>query len=221
MEETSYPTTHYQLQTIPPLLSEDASVALHFVASARHCGRGRWIATPVHSTQRNRSIEGGIITPSLRYQVMRLALYLDSIQLTPNVSGENYSECVVNLNSQFQKLPAEQTKEGRRLGRMRIRECGDLVTAAGHLVPVPAKAARLELALQKRREKESHWPPETPACPRCKVRGYDIHKRSWPSQEMAEHARASLRDPLLVTYECPVQPGFYHLGHAKARTNTA
>ena len=37
--------------------------------------------------------------PSLKSQAMRLALYLHSIQQTPNVSGESYPECVGNLMS--------------------------------------------------------------------------------------------------------------------------
>jgi hypothetical protein len=141
---------------------------------------------------------------------MRLALYLDSIQLTPNVSGKNYREYVVNLSRQLEQLAPEQRKEGKRRGRMRIRECGDLDAAASHLAPVPTKKILMELAFEKRREAACRWPPETPACPRCKVRGYDIPKRSWPSQEMAEAVRLTLRDPLMDTYPCPVQSGFWH-----------
>jgi hypothetical protein len=155
--------------------------------------------------------------PSLKSQAMRLALYLDSVQQTPNVSGESYLDCIHSLMGQFQRLSVEQRKEARRLGRIRIRECGDLDAAAGYLVPVPTKAIRHELRLQKRREKASQWPAEMPACPQCKVRGFHIPKRSWPSQEMAEAVRLSLGDPLLVTYPCPVQPGYYHLGHIKVR----
>jgi hypothetical protein len=149
---------------------------------------------------------------------MRLALYLDSIQQTPNVSGNNYREYVINLTRQFQQLAAEQRKDAKRLGRMRIRECGDLDAAGSHLVAIPTKRVLLELALGKRREKASQWPPEAPACPRCKVKGYNIPKRSWPSQEMAERVRASLCDPLLVTYPCPVENGWFHIGHAKRGT---
>jgi hypothetical protein len=172
------------------------------------------------SHNQNYPMEGGSITPPIKIQVMRLALYLDSIQQTPNVSGNTYREYVVNLTRQFQQLAAEQRKDAKRLGRMRIRECGDLDAAASHLVPVPTKKIRLELAFQKRREKAGQWPLETPACPRCKVRGYDIPKRSWPSQEMAEAVQLSLRDSLMVTYPCPVQPGFWHLGHRKTPKNS-
>jgi hypothetical protein len=110
------------------------------------------------SHNQNYPMEGGSITPPIKIQVMRLALYLDSIQQTPNVSGNNYREYVVNLTRQFQQLAAEQRKDAKRLGRMRIRECGDLDAAASHLVPVPTKKIRLELAFQKRREKAGQWP---------------------------------------------------------------
>lgn len=60
---------------------------------------------------------------------MCLALYLQSIQQTPNVSGESYRGWVSNLMSQLQQLPGEQRKEAKRLGRIRILECGDLDAA--------------------------------------------------------------------------------------------
>jgi hypothetical protein len=69
----------------------------------------------------NPTIEGGNITPPMKLQAMRLALYLDSVQQTPNVSGNNYREYVMNLTRQFQQLAAEQRKDAKRLGRMRIR----------------------------------------------------------------------------------------------------
>jgi hypothetical protein len=121
---------------------------------------------------------------------------------------------------QFQELSDEQRKEGKRLGRIRIRKGGGLEAAAGFLVPVPAKTLRRQIRLQKRREKAKQWPSETPACFQCQVRGYGIPKRSWPSQEMADAVRLSLRDPLIVTYPCPVQPGYFHLGHPKTRSHS-
>lgn len=151
---------------------------------------------------------------------MRLALYLNSIQQTPNVSGNNYREYVVNLSRQFQQLAAEERKDAKRLGRMRIRECGDLDAVASHLVPVPTKKIRLELAFQKRREKAGRWPRR-----RRRVRGArsgDMtfpngpgRRRKWPKRY------GSLRDSLMVTYPCPVQPGFWHLGHRKTPKNSA
>jgi hypothetical protein len=149
---------------------------------------------------------------------LRLALYLDSVGQTPNVSGETYPERINSLMGQFQRLSAEQRKEARLLAKVRIRQCGDLDAAASYLVPTPGKAVRHEMRLQKRREKPSQWPLETPACPQCKVRGFDIPKRFWHSQEMADSIRLSLRDPLMVTYACPVQPGYFHLGHRRVST---
>jgi hypothetical protein len=132
-------------------------------------------------------MEGGSITLPIKKQAMRLALYLDSIQQTPNVSGNNYREYVVDLSRQFQQLAPEQRKDAKRLGRMRIRECGDLDAAASYLVPVPTKRIRLELALQKHREKASRWPPETPRV--LGARSGDMtfpsgpgRRRKWPKQ---------------------------------------
>jgi hypothetical protein len=150
---------------------------------------------------------------------MRLTLYLDSIQQMPNVSGETYPELIKNLMSQFENLQTEQRKEGRRLGRIRIRECGGLDAAAAYLVPVPAKALRQQIRIQKRRERTSKWPMDSPACYRCTVRGFDIPKRSWPSQEAADAVRLSLRDSLLTTYECHVKAGSFHIGHRKRGPN--
>jgi hypothetical protein len=160
-----------------------------------------------------------IPTPTLKNQAMRLALYLDVIQQTPNVSGEDYRECISNLMGQFEMLQPEQRKEGRRLGRIRIRERGGLDAAAGYLVPIPAKALRQQIRIQKRREKASRWPLDSPACFSCSVRGFDIPKRAWPSQEAADAVRLSLRDPLLVTYPCAALAGYFHLGHRKHGTN--
>src|SRR5258707_1109565 len=54
-------------------------------------------------------MEGGSITPPIRNQAMRLAVYLDSIQQTPNVSGNNYREYVVNLSRQLEPISAKST----------------------------------------------------------------------------------------------------------------
>jgi hypothetical protein len=150
---------------------------------------------------------------------MRLALYLDSIDKTPTVSGETYPERIKNLTSQFENLQIEQRKEGRRIGRIRIRESGGLDAAAAYLVPIPAKAQRRQIRIQKRREITSRWPLDSPACYRCTVRGFNIPKRSWPSQDAADAVRLSLRDPLLTTYECPEKAGSFHIGHRKRRPN--
>ncbi len=147
---------------------------------------------------------------------MRLALYLDSIHQTPNMSGRSYRECLGKLVRQFQKLSVEQRKEARRLGRIRIRNSASLDAVAGCLPAMTARALRQEIRFQRRRDTARHWPPGTPACFQCKwrVSGHDVPKRSWPSREMADAVRISLRDPRMVTYVCPVQPGYFHIGHS-------
>jgi len=151
---------------------------------------------------------------------MRLALYLDSIHQTPNMSARTYRKCVGQLMHQFRNLPAEQRKEAKRLGRIRIHEGGGLDAVAACLAPVVAMTLRQEIRLQRRRQTASHWPLGTHACFQCKfwVRGHDIPKRSWPSREMADTVRLSLGDPLMLTYACPAQSGYFHIGHAKDGT---
>jgi uncharacterized protein YbaR (Trm112 family) len=63
-----------------------------------------------------------------------------------------------------------------------------------------------------------NWSPLTPACPECKMSiGYP--KRSWPTREWAEEARERQHDRhLLDIFPCPVQPGFFHLGHRKEQS---
>ena len=57
------------------------------------------------------------------------------------------------------------------------------------------------------------WDESTPPCPVCRLLG-DLPKRSWPDPAMAEEVRLR-SDPTLKVYECPVQPGFWHLGHPR------
>jgi hypothetical protein len=52
-----------------------------------------------------------------------------------------------------------------------------------------------------------------PKCPRCRMR-CGLPKKSWPSHEMAEESRSRSPEAVrLVTYECPHQPGYWHVGH--------
>ncbi|HKU24526.1 MAG TPA: hypothetical protein VJQ54_03585, partial [Candidatus Sulfotelmatobacter sp.] len=78
----------------------------------------------------------------------------------------------------------------------------------------PPKPGRWWRKYEQSRRKVLHWPPDSPPCVACRM-GCGLPKRSWPSQEIAERIRLRQNDPLLVAYECPAQPGFWHLGHRK------
>lgn len=152
-----------------------------------------------------------------RRQAMRLALCLDSVNIKPAVCGGSYHEYCESLACQYGALPSDIRKIARREGRRRWKEAADMEAAAGHLVPMIApikgngkyKKKRLKY-LQQMQE----WPAETPPCPRCRIFA-DLPKRSWPSKEQAEVVCVSQNDPKLNVYKCPVQPGYWHLGHRK------
>jgi hypothetical protein len=162
-----------------------------------------------------------------RQTAMRLALYLDCIGVKPLLIGNSYKEYRDALRIQYQSIEPGLRKEGRTKGRKLIRETEGLDRVACHLVPVLPPAPLLPLAQDKiakwRLRSENYkrkallWPPETPPCPKCKMWA-GLPKRSWPSRKSAEKVRLRQRDPMLRVYECPVQPGFWHLGHRRIKS---
>ena len=63
-----------------------------------------------------------------------------------------------------------------------------------------------------------NWSPLTPACPECKM-GNGYPKRSWPTREWADEVWGKQHDrDRMDIYPCPVQPGFWHLGHRKEQS---
>lgn len=155
---------------------------------------------------------------STRRSAMRLALFLGCIDVEPDLNGSTYKEHLAALTGQFLSLDLELRKEARRRGRKRIRAAPGLEMAAGHLIPIlpptPPTPGRWARKYELSRRKMQHWPPETPPCAVCRM-GCGLPKRSWPSQEIAERIRLRQNDPRLVVYECPAQPGFWHLGRRK------
>jgi hypothetical protein len=146
----------------------------------------------------------------------RLALYLRSIGIRPWAAG---------LQVQYDELEAEQRKLARRAGRQLIREAGSIAKAVAAL-PTPAvlqplagNALLVAPRTQSREEQFNsickRWSALTPPCPSCRM-GNGFPKRSWPTREWADEVwgRQHDRDRLRV-YECPVQPGFWHLGHIR------
>jgi hypothetical protein len=155
-----------------------------------------------------------------RRNALRLALYLDCIGVKPILSGRSYREYCFALSTQFLSMGAEQRKEARRRGRKRIREAPGLRKAAGHLIPVSSPSAprsgKWRRNYENYKRKMLLWPSETPPCPVCRMWG-GLPKRSWPNWEQAEEIRIRQNDRLLSLFECPVQRGFWHLGHKRSQ----
>jgi len=172
------------------------------------------------------------MTPCKR-KVSRIALYLSSIGTLLVASGSSYRQLLAGLQHQYNGLSIEQRKLARLTGRRLIKTMGSVNAA---LTSLPIKIALQEQNVRstlvasptkdKRREEifaiiSRRWSALTPPCPSCRM-GNGYPKRSWPTREWADevHARQHDRETLSV-YACPVQPGFWHLGHVGRRTATS
>jgi hypothetical protein len=152
----------------------------------------------------------------------RFALYLSSIGISPVLPRNSYKQWVVALQAQYNALEVGQRKLARRAGRQFVRESGSIRIAAASL-PTPvfiqtrADAPTVRPRPFSRDEQFNsilrRWSARTPPCPSCRM-GNGFPKRSWPTRQRANEVwgRQHDRDTLRV-YECPVQPGFWHLGH--------
>lgn len=150
---------------------------------------------------------------------MRLALYIRSIGVAPNIAGQNYCERLTNLGHQFEQLDANQRRDAKKRGRQLISELG-FDKATEDLVTLPACGEKHERFRQKRLEQMKHWPEETPPCPECQVKRFKLPKKSWKSRGAAEEELARHKHAGLVVYPCPAHEGFWHLGHPKQRKNS-
>jgi hypothetical protein len=115
------------------------------------------------------------------------------------------------------------------MGRRLIKEAGLIETAAVFTEPVvnektptqpvvPPRTKSLTRKDKKFQFISRNWSPLTPACPECKM-GNGYPKRSWPTREWADEVWGKQHDrDKMDVYPCPVQPGFWHLGHRKERS---
>lgn len=149
--------------------------------------------------------------------VLRLALYIECSGEKPLLLGNNYREYHLALANQFEALGNKERREGRRMGRKLIREAPGLEKAAGHLVPtfspVPRGSGKWRKHYEAYKRNMLLWSTETPLCHSCKMAWSSLPKRLWPTRELADQIRLKQGDGELRVYECPVNPGRWHLGH--------
>jgi hypothetical protein len=155
-----------------------------------------------------------------RSHALRLALYLHCAEIVPRVTGRDCRRWVADLTAQFQTVAPELHERARTEGRRIIRDAHGLEKAACHLVPAShhsgPRPSRWRRSYERYRRKMQTWPPETPPCKSCGIRSLgNLAKRSFRSRQEAEVVCAVQGDPLLRAYPCPVQPGFWHLGHIR------
>jgi hypothetical protein len=156
--------------------------------------------------------------------VRRMSLYLSSIGIPPLPSAGSYKQWAAVLQAQYNALEVGQRKLARQTGRRLLKESGSIAIAVGSLTdPVALLPLMVFTPVAPRtRSREEHfdyirrrWSALTPPCPSCRMRN-GFPKRSWPTRKWADEVwgRQHDRDTLRV-YECPVQPGFWHLGHIR------
>jgi hypothetical protein len=124
---------------------------------------------------------------------------------------------------------ALKQRVARRMGRRLTKEAGLIETAAAFTEPVvnegtpapPVVAPRTKSLTRKDKKFQfisRNWSSLTPACPECKM-GNGYPKRSWPTREWAAEVWEKQHDrDKMDVYSCPVQPGFWHLGHRKEQS---
>jgi hypothetical protein len=145
----------------------------------------------------------------------RIRLYLRNIGIEPTTAG---------ALTQYAELEPEQRNLARMAGRQLIREAGSIKKAVAFInsslvhetklsTPPVASQSRSQSRKEAFDQIRRRWSPLTPPCPSCRM-GNGFPKRSWPTREWADEVWGRQHDrDLLRVYDCPAQPGFWHLGH--------
>jgi hypothetical protein len=160
----------------------------------------------------------------------RLALYLRSIGIPPVPSAGSYKQWAAALQVQYNALEVGQRKLARQTGRRLLKESGSIAIAVAFLTnPVALQPLTVSTPVGRRtRSREEQfdyirrrWSALTPPCPSCRMRN-GFPKRSWPTREWADEVWGKQHDhDTLRVYECPVLPGFWHLGHMRPPVTSA
>jgi hypothetical protein len=170
------------------------------------------------------------MTPCKR-KVSRLALYLSSLGISLVASGSSYKQLLAGLQHQYDTLPNEQRKRARLTGRSLIRTLGSIqaaLTSLPYKIVLQEKKVRSAPVASRTKTRAEifavisrRWSALTPPCPSCRM-GNGYPKRSWPTREWADEVWARQHDrATLNVYACPVQHGFWHLGHVGRHTPAA
>ncbi len=158
-------------------------------------------------------------------RAFRLYIYLSVAGIQAALCGPDYDSWLPRLEAQYEGLSAAQRQLARRQGRQLIKQAGDLMRAAALLGIAPSIQTRAKPSLDLTRPLSKadkfelcrrRWPNLTPPCRSCLTTRYRFPKRCWPSHAVAEAVRNRQHDrEMLRSYECPVQPGVWHLGHVR------
>jgi len=151
----------------------------------------------------------------------RFAAFICALGFTPlPFNHRNEKDYAVALQQQYEELrrtvdPAIAAK-ARISARAELRRCKLEAASAGPVPTSPSKPRFLPKRHKNRRKLEAFFQQRgnlVLKCPKCRMR-CGLPKKSWPTREMAEEAlKRSLTPAELHIYECPRQPGCWHVGH--------
>jgi len=159
----------------------------------------------------------------LKNQVRRLVVLVRAFGEEPvQLQRAGYKEYATALFQQYMQLRNEHDKkaitEARKQARAAVRNLG-LKRAAHPMPPIASVVTSDWTYIRKKTAKMKARCDSDPVHlhlgPRCRMR-CGLPKLSWHSQALAEESRArTSSDSDVNVYECPDEPGNWHLGHKK------
>jgi len=156
----------------------------------------------------------------------RYALFIKALGFEPTPYRlQPYDKYAAELQLQYlilkRSVGPEIAARVRRSVRISLRPKSQLVAtvpdSSGTPIPIVKKAGKYRKAKDRLRRFFAGYGQTIPECRHCRM-SCGLPKKSWPNRQLAEEALARSGDDTgLNLYECPKQPGFWHLGRKRKR----
>jgi hypothetical protein len=156
----------------------------------------------------------------------RYALFIRTLGFEPTPYRlQPYDKYAAELQLQYlilkRSVGPEIAERVRRSVRISLRPKSPLVAIApvspGAATPIVKKAGSYRKTKDRLRRFFAAYGQTIPECRHCRM-SCGLPKKSWPNKQWAEEALARSGDvKSLNLYECPKQPGFWHLGRERKR----
>jgi hypothetical protein len=156
----------------------------------------------------------------------RYALFIRALGFEPTPYRlQPYDKYAAELQLQYlilkRSVGPEIAARVRRSVRISLRPNSQLIATArdapGTSNLIPKKARKFRKAKDRLRRFFAENGQTIPECRHCRM-SCGLPKKSWPNKRWAEEALARSGDVTgLNLYECPKQPGYWHLGRKRKR----
>jgi hypothetical protein len=156
----------------------------------------------------------------------RYALFIRALGSEPRpYRQQQYDKYAAELQLQYlilkRSVGPEIAAGVRRSVRISLRPKSQLVAtapdSAGTTTPILKKVGKFKKARDRLRRFFAEYGETIPECRHCRM-SCGFRKKSWPSKQWAEEALARSGDVTgFNLYECPKQPGYWHLGRKGKR----